>query len=76
MTLIPALALIPAPGLDPAPSREPTPALDLALTPAPMLAGGAPHLLHMFCRRAPPSPSLLVRKRGRMCTTRHAVRIR
>jgi hypothetical protein len=62
--------------MDPALSREPIPARDLALTPVPTLAGGAPHLLHMFCRRAPPSPTLLVGKRGRMCTTRHAVRIR
>src|SRR5258707_3827664 len=46
-----------------------TEALTMTRVPAPVLAPGAPHLLHRFCRRAPPEPSVLARKSGRVCTS-------
>ncbi len=59
----------------PAPPPAPMPILVRApiLWPAPSLAlaavleSGAPHLLHRFCRRAPPGPTLL--RGGRMCAS-------
>ena len=55
---IPALAQGPACPASPGPPRD-------LLTP--LADRGAPHLLHMFCRRTPPRSFVLVRKGGRAC---------